>query len=979
MARQGRKNKNELDIILEQLKKSYASDASDSLEDDLLENPTSEEDTELNEILGRIFTYEDPISAVETDIPADDAAEEISDVSCAHDSTVDAAEELSVNDEDSINPEMAVEDINEEAVNDSVELSEDMIEEAGSFETDDIIGGAEESISDIEAVDNVLKEMFSKNNAAADTEEFQNAIESIIDDTTDNNDDDCLDGIDNGIAVEEESDAESYTDVGYEEIQAVNEAFEDKIDDIEAIEDIEYLEELEEQEWIVPETEGEDSAFAVEDEEYAVGDEEIPDEDLADEEKSEEERAFVPYPIPHIILSASQYTDDPLQDNLPIIDTIPALAFLRDQARDKMSDKEMSPKPETQPREESFDENDISLLLKFGYHDEIKSKVGEKKTKEVLLEADNSFVPDPTKKVFGYCGKELNSRRQISEIREKYKTDQRNIIILLSVAATLALCLMYINLSFEFFSDKVSAFPIMLLFDFMLVITLCGVLYKKIASGFNKLMKLGTSANTLFFIVAAAYGIYSVASLIAYAAIGYNSNPDDLMLFGFCVSLYAILCLAADLFNCIRERKAFEIIASSDVFYTAERVVSKHGKKDGEDENIAYRIRKTGLVSGYFRKTSFNEDIGIKPLYLLGIVPIITLVSGVTVFFLSRSFALSASIAMIILLLCIPAPYLFTSSLIRFIISRLTVSRDTAFIGNPAPDQMRKTSELVFDDSEAIDIIGCTEIHPGGRADTQESLQIARDIFFALGGTLKNIDAAAASLDASPREVVINQISETGIDIYYDSSINVLIGDKQYMLRHNIKVKTDTNLHAATRGDDRSVIFMAFDGVPKLGFIISSRIKPDFLKMSERLMRSDVRVCVKTYEPHINEIYFEQNKGNSISSVNVRKPDEYEDPRPIDICDGCIVSSSDAVSLADAIIQSGQISKRCKLNRMINVAIIAINIILCFAMILFVLGDFSDLSLLSGLRSHVEITFLGLIISSFIPAIIEIIDIIKKK
>ena len=248
-----------------------------------------------------------------------------------------------------------------------------------------------------------------------------------------------------------------------------------------------------------------------------------------------------------------------------------------------------------------------------------------------------------------------------------------------------------------------------------------------------------------------------------------------------------------------------------------------------------------------------------------------------------------------------------------------------------------------------------------------------------MGGTLKNIDAAAASLDASPREVVINQISETGIDIYYDSSINVLIGDKQYMLRHNIKVKTDTNLHAATRADDRSVIFMAFDGVPKLGFIISSRIKPDFLKMSERLMRSDVHVCVKTYEPHINEIYFEQNKGNSISSVNVRKPDEYEDPRPIDICDGCIVSSSDAVSLADAIIQSGQISKRCKLNRMINVAIIAINIILCFAMIPFVLGDFSDLSLLSGLRSHVEITFLGLIISSFIPAIIEIIDIIKKK
>ena len=54
MARQ-KKGKNELDAILEQLKKSYGSDSSDALEDDLLDASAPEEDAELSEILGKIF------------------------------------------------------------------------------------------------------------------------------------------------------------------------------------------------------------------------------------------------------------------------------------------------------------------------------------------------------------------------------------------------------------------------------------------------------------------------------------------------------------------------------------------------------------------------------------------------------------------------------------------------------------------------------------------------------------------------------------------------------------------------------------------------------------------------------------------------------------------------------------------------------------------------------------------------------------
>ena len=990
MARQSKKSKNELDVILEQLKKSYASDAADPLEDDLLESPTDEDDAELNEILGKIFTYEDSYVAPKTEespeetvAEADDNTDNTEEPSPAIESTDDTSEVISA-EEAEIDEADKAEMSEAEMLEDEVPLEEDLISEEAADEDN-------KPASDIDAVDNVLNLMFSKKESNVRSEENHTAIASIIDAPVADEEEICeTEHYDEG-DVNENEDVELQEIVCEDEEEIVaeednepiypEEAYIPEVADDDESEADEYVDIADDE--LPGFDEGEedsdisedDPVFAVEDEEYS----EYEDQDDSAEvdpvpEEHHEEKIFVPYPVPHIVLTASRYTDDPLQNNLPALEAIPGLSYLREAQNDTLT--ESSQKRE-KAREESFDENDISLLLKFGYHDEIKSKVGEKKTKEVLLEADNTFVPDPTKKIFGYCDKELKSRRQIPEIQEKYKTGQRNLIILISVASTLALLMLYINLSFEFFSDKVASFPIFLLFDLLLVLTLCGVLYKKIVSGFNKLMKLGTSGNTLFFMVASAYVLYALASFIAYAVIGANSNPNDLMIFGFGVAVYAVLSLVSDLFNCIRERKAFNIIASSNVFYTAEKVV-KHSRNEKREETSAYRIRKTELISGYFRKTSINEDLGIKPLYLIGIVPIIALGSGITVFFLSKSFALSASVAMMATILCIPAPYLFTSPLIRFILSMFKVDRNTAFIGNPAPEQMMKAREIIFDDAEAVEVVGITEIHPGGKTDTAEALNMAHGIFRALGGTLSVVGGASAE-DIGKHEVSINQISENGIDIYYDSAVNVLIGDKQYMQRHNIKVKTDTNLYAATKGSDRTVIYMAFDGIPKLGFIVNSRIKPDFLKTAGGLTKSGVHVSVRSYEPHVNNLYFEQNKGGSILSVSVKKSDEYEESGPIDICDGCIISSSGAVGLANTVLQSAYIAKRCKLNRILNVMIIAFNMLLAAAITYFVLADFGNISLLIWLRSHIEPMFLGLVMASFIPAAVEIIHILRKK
>ncbi len=949
MSKQSKKGKNELDVILEQLKKSYGSDSLDNmLEDDLLESPESEEDTELNEILGKLFASDKDDNSIEIDSENILQSEDAIDTPCSSEKDVEAITEASEQDDLTVNDTESVEIIESENPDEN-ELDK---QNSSQPENDDKV-----------AVDNVLSIMFSGKTAQSKPEESGNAIESIIDASPET--DDASLEVEEPQSIEEVEKeivaTESYNGLDDESIHSINADEDAVLDDYEDVDDIDEIN-------IVVDSSNDepDAAFAVEDEEYTIYEENT-------ETSSDAENKIEASSLPRLILSPSQYTSDPLQETLPTLGTNAELIAVHNiqqnsQAADKAS------KTEQKANEDAFDSNDISLLLKFGYDNEIRSKVGDKKTQQVLLEADEDFTPDSTRKVFGFCGKELTNRKQIPEIQEKYKINNRNLIILLSVVSTISLLILYLTFSFEFFSDKATSFPAFMLMEFSLVVAIAAILYKKLISGFNKLMKLETSPNTLFVFVAAIYVFYAIFSLLGFIIFSKAINPDDLMLFGFCVSIYAVLSLVSDLLNCIKERKVFNIIASSKTLYTAEK---QGANNDSEQE---FTIRQTKLISGYFRKTSQNENLVIKPMYLIGIAPIVSIIVGISVFFITKSFMLGLSLAMMTLLFSIPISCLFSSPLIHYVLSCCMVDKNTAYIGNLAPEEMSKATALIFRDSDSLEITGYTEIHPSGRSDTIESLKIAYEIFNALGGPLAMIGAKYIKADGDEsHEIVINQISDNGIDIYFDSSINILLGDKQYMQSHNIKVKTDTNLSTATKGSDRSVIFMAFDGIPKLGFIINSRIKPKFLKMSDSIHKSGIKVRVQTYEPQINDLYYELNKGRSISSINVIKPDRYESVECLDMCDGCVVSSADPTSLADAISSSSKMARQIKTNKLINIITIVFGLLLACALTVFVAQGSFELDLLVTIRSHLTSVINALMLASLIPVALEIIQIVRNK
>ena len=510
------------------------------------------------------------------------------------------------------------------------------------------------------------------------------------------------------------------------------------------------------------------------------------------------------------------------------------------------------------------------------------------------------------------------------------------------------------------------------------------ILYKKLISGVAGIFKFEMKSSSIFSFVVLLYGLSSLASLILYFITFNTIDPNRLMMFGFCVSIYAVLSVISDLLTCIKEYNMFKIIESSEELYVAERqkafspLSGRSGSRVKEDR--VYKIRKTSLVSGYFRKTAQRVQSSVKPIYLIGVVPIISLVIGGICFFFGGSLMAAVSVTMFSAMLCLPFGYVFIPSFVEYMTSKWVSDKKIAFIGNNASEEMSKAELIILKDNDTVEITSYTEIRPSNRTDIKKSLDIAYELFRALGGPLSGIGSDDRSDDVKANhDMVINQITDHGIDVYFDSSMSILLGDKHYMQLHNIKVKTDGNLSTAVRGVDRSVLYMAFDGVPKLGFIVNSRVKPKFIRTANSLAEEGIRVFVETYEPQINSLYYEQNKGDCAASIGVIKPEIYEDSESVPMCDGCVVSGSDALNLAQAICMSKEIHKQKKIGGIINIVTSICGVAgACFLTALAVTGG-NQIAFFEFLSNHITFLFGLTMFTGLIPGIVEIIRISKRK
>lgn len=1033
MAKQNKKatqERNELDIILEQLKKSYSSESSENEEVSEEPSTTYETDSELHALLGKVFLdpYQEepspdtpkaqsPIKKpknkkTDSSLKKSNKNNSTTPVSSDNDKTdvSNVAQDLIENELNTGNSENTIA-IETDSLSQrdfaKVESHDSIIEDIPKFDTNDHIAEnfTEDENYDPAADDTVepetndaITDSFAKDenyDPAADDIVEPEANDAITDSFVEDENYDCTVDVIVGSEANDditESLAEDETDEFFEE-----DIIEDEPDN-KANLIIEYPKSKDHktQEPSIITSEDATDTFVVEDEEYdteyySSEDTPIPEssESIFDQENGSidcTETNNTPQTA-LLILSPDEYIEDPLQEGLSVLNFVDIPSDSIDYIPEASIEK-------TTDHIDSLDINDISLLLKFGYEDEVKTKFGDENAHEAILEKDNYFIPEPHRIPFGYCGKEYSDKKQAKGIQEKYKSDKRNEITKLIAVSAIALLILFANIFFEFFSDRTS-YPIVLSLEFLLVILIGLILYRKLYMGVVGILRFEAGVHSILVLVLTAYCAYDVLAMILYSVHHASISTADLMLFGFSVSIYSILTVFSDLITCIKESKTFELISSSDKLYVAEKqksisiestraeITEKNQKRNYLNaKEHAYKIRQTATISGYFKKTAQTHSTSINLFYILGIVPILSLIVGCICALSSGSLLKGASSLMITALLCIPFTLVFDTALLEFFTASCLRKKNVVFIGNEASDEYAKTDTIIFTDTDAVEIRSYTEIQPSKNANIKKYISTAYEVFEALGGPFsKQMQQALIDPPHDPtvkHELIINEISDNGINIYFNSSMNILLGDRNYMRLHGINVKTDSNLSTATRGTECAVIYMAFDGSPKLGFIINSAVKPNFLDSVVKLEQNNIKVFVETYEPQINDLFFEQNKGNNTTLISVKKPGEYEDPHHRALCDSGIVSTADAVSVTGAIIHSRRINaQRAQLRR--SHFALTIGGFLCACLLVILLSVSESNSVLIFLKSHISFFFDLFMFIGVIPSIIYFVKLIKSQ
>ncbi len=842
----GRQKKNELESVLEQLKMSYSADHIDDLEDSLLDSETSEEDEELSSILERIF--------------ADNESTEVKGV-----------------------------DVQEHEKEQSIQASDD-ITESENAENDDILDNS--TLSDVldsqkkpnsaidsqsyidveikteeEKVDEILDIIFgAKNNAkgtsspsGSSTHDEVNDI-SIIDDKKDissSPEPECSADIDKNtggevttkeiksdpIVVSKENDAveESPADM--------NDVSEDNIS----------------------------NATTVENNNEAVS---------ADEVKAEI----------NIILDEENYIFDPLQCAMTAISLYKPEEDI-DLSVTKMNTEE-SDSLDSTPADnidttDDITDKDISLLMKLGYDCEISENGDKSRANKVIFEQSKEYIPEKHKIKHGFIGREFYYRDDIPDIKKKYKNDMVSLLIKAVVVSVIALLMT--------FTDIVAAMmglgnDTLVSINSLLAITVAILMFNRLYSGIYSLVKYDGNE-------------YSLASILLIEYLLSNLAINIINLFVFEISLYAscggyvLLIMAftvwSEWLDCCREISTFDFISSRYDYYVAEKQVNQNGAVGKRAPCDKFIVKRANLLTGYHNKIIESKKEKVQTFILIGVLPLVSVIFGALNILFNKNFIMGINISTYIMFFSIPLSSVISISVLRFADHKKLREKNAVFIGSDFAESLSSAETLVFEDTDVVETTSYREIDPSNRSDNSKKWSnIAKNVIEALCGPTSKAMCSDLTGANIGHEITINEISENGVDLYFDSSMNILIGDRHYLMSHNIKVKTDVNLTGAIKGAERSVIYMAFDKIPRIGYILNCKIKGSFMDIVEILQRNSINIEVRSYEPQISEYFFELN--NISHQITVERPKSFEKDEKVKISDTNIVSS-DAIGICRAI------------------------------------------------------------------------------
>ena len=626
----------------------------------------------------------------------------------------------------------------------------------------------------------------------------------------------------------------------------------------------------------------------------------------------------------------SVYMSDPLQGHLSDAAFVPY----------KIADDSVNFDVDAEAPE--LDDEEISLLLDFGYDDEAEAEVGRERTNEIKRRNDEALTNDG--KIYGYCGEEYSNNLQIPQIKDKYIKDRKELLIKSAVTLSLSLVLFFMAIV-NCFAVSVN-FLVYSIIELVILATVSVIGFDGFKKGVIGLFKLEPNFNTVPAVVMACTLVYNIFSILYICITSGTYFGGILLPCGFFAATYVFAMIFSEYIECMAEANTFEVISSAADIYTAEKLnktkdeptpIEKQFGKLSEDfsENHTFRIRKTSVPSAYFLKTSRKQNRLGGSFYLLGGAFVVALIIGCIALIKEGSLASAAYSSIVIILMSMPMSFSLVKALPKLSSVLALKEKNCAIVGDKSDNEYLSADTLIFDDECAIEIVKKIEIRPQTDSDIASAMKITARALRALGGPVSKIVSSKFSQEDEETVISVSCLRDNGIEFYMDSSIYMLIGDAAFMSTYGIRVSSDRDVHTSSSvNKNGNVIYIAIDGVPRLGYIIHSKISDEFAALASELHKNGIKVAVESYDPTVNDYYFEQNKINGVSAITSYKPERFYDRRADSIADGGIFALDDAKNIIHPLLEARKLNHTKRINKIIN---FTSSIVGCIASVIFVI------------------------------------------
>ncbi len=509
-----------------------------------------------------------------------------------------------------------------------------------------------------------------------------------------------------------------------------------------------------------------------------------------------------------------------------------------------------------------LDESDISLMVALGMEDELAKTVGADAAAQITDDymADQEEWVDKTKR-FG--PDEYSSPSENIGIAEKYKKRNRWALgrMLLNIALAVIL-LVYENISllgYQFSGALDPAvYPVVyVMVDLQILLIMAAAAYRHVLGGFKDLFSLKPTSD-------------SFSSVMTLAAVGvsiytaYASMPGvEPRMFNLPAALCLLFSTVNEYLTVRREIFSFNVVSSAKPKYVMRRLSTRDSVMESEavadmdvsqnDDGDIIKIQETDFVDGYFWRTNLRGS-AVRSMVSLTILLPIVLSAAVALYagLSGRASAVGAGFAA--LGAATPAAMIIVGCYPFYRANRKAYENDSTIIGESSVEEYAGVSVISFDDVNVFPSYGVKvrNVRLFNNCRIDKVLYYAASVFSATGGPLCDVFDVATMEIGHSDDV---QILETGTG-YVEATVNgrnIVFGRASALAALGIVIPEDVVVETGDIPTDCSVMYMIYQRKLVAKMIVNYVIDSDFEYLLRQLSQSGLCVCVKTFDPNIDE------------------------------------------------------------------------------------------------------------------------------